>query len=462
MSASRTDHHRASLPPAAAVGTPGRTARRGTRASSPLTADLEPPSPFRGLRWSLSFAAVLFYTFIITSYRIRIGDVVMAVALVGLVMESGSFRFSALLGYFAAFWSWCAIGVMSSSWPGVVKDELLVLGKLWLIVLALVNVLRGRRRVRAYMLFFVFIFAIYPVRGALFNYFLAGYGTFGRAIWNYVYSNPNDLAALTLLQLSIASAILVREPKGIYRLGALAALVVLPFLILLTQSRGVFIGLVAFGFVALAAHRKSARFIGLIAVVLLVSTMFLPSSAWNRLKSVAHIGNTAELSQIQDQGSAEQRFEIWKTAFRIIKDRPITGVGWGAYPQANAAYSPILGARDTHSTYFNVLAETGIPGFLLFIAMIVATVLHAERIRRRIRRLHPVGARQIFLLEAGLVGYLLASVFASNARLTFFYVHLVLIWAVAEANDVPHAPGRRRGLGRRMTAAPVTTGAAGG
>ena len=425
-----------------------------------LTADLEPPSPFRGLRWSLSFAAVLLYTFIITSYRIRIGDVAMAIALAGLVMETGGFRFPRLLVIFGAFWAWCLLGVLSSPWPGTVRDELLVLGKLWLIVLAMMNVLRGRKRVRAFMLFFVFIFALFPVRGALFNYFLAGYGTFGRAIWNFVYANPNDLAALTLLQLSIAAAVLVREPKGLYRWGAMAALVVLPFLILLTQSRGVFIGLVAFGVVAFAGHHRKAKALGLVTVLLLVSTMFLPSSAWNRLKGVAHIGNTSELSEINDQGSAEQRFEIWQTAFRIIKDRPITGVGWGAYPQANAAYSPRLGARDTHSTYFNVIAETGFPGFLLFIAMIVATVVHAERIRRRLRGVRPLAARQIFLLEAGLFGYLLASVFASYSRLTFFYLHLVLIWMVAEANDVPVRPRRRR-VSRQDPAAPLPAGVGG-
>ncbi len=113
--------------------------------------------------------------FIITSYRIRIGDVAMAIALVGLVMEPGGFRFPPLLLIFGVFWLWCLLG--SSPWPDVVQDELLVLGKLGLIVLALMNVLRGRKRVRVFMLFFVLIFALFPVRGALLNYFLAGYGT---------------------------------------------------------------------------------------------------------------------------------------------------------------------------------------------------------------------------------------------------------------------------------------------
>ena len=401
----------------------------------------------RGVRWSLSFAAVLVYTFVITTYRVPVGNVAMATALLGLAFESGSFRVPGVVITMGLFWIWCALGLATSSWTGTVQEELIVLGKLWLIALALVNVLRGRKRLRLFMLLFVLFFAAYPTRGALFNYFLAGYAVFGRAIWNYVYKNPNDLAALTLLQLSIAAAIFVREPKGIYKLGARAALVVLPFLILLTQSRGAFIGLAAFGVLALAGHQKRVKVIGLVGVVLLVATMFLPSSAWQRLKGVARIGDTAELSQLDDQGSAEQRFEIWKTAFRIIDDHPVTGVGWGAYPEANAAYSPLLGARDTHSTYFNVLAETGFPGLLLFLAMIAAAVLHAEKVRRRIKRLRPLAAQQILLLELGLMGFLLAGVFASYARLSFLYIQLVLIWVVAEANDLPRQP-RYRHLAR--------------
>ncbi len=132
---------------------------------------------------------------------------------------------------------------------------------------------------------------------------------------------------MTLLQLSIAAAFLVREPKGLYRLGAMAALVVLPFLILLTQSRGVFIGLVAFGVVAFAGHHRKAKALGLVIAGPRVDDV----PAVLRVESagvVTQIGDTSELSEINDEGSAEQRFEIWQTAFRIIKDHPITGVGW--------------------------------------------------------------------------------------------------------------------------------------
>ena len=417
--------------------------------------DFAPSSPFRGLRWSLSLVAVLVYMFVITSYRIRIGDVAMAVALLGLIMEPGGFRFTPFLTIFGMLWLWCAAGMVSSPWPLVVKDELIVMGKLWLIALALVNTIRGRKRVRFFMLFFVLVFALYPARGSLFNFFLAGYGLDGRAIWNYIYANPNDMAALTLLQLSIAAALLVREPKGIYRLGALAAVVVLTFIILLTQSRGVFIGLLAFGALALGGHHQRAKALGLGLAVILAAAMFLPSSAWQRLGEVTQIGDTSQLSQINDEGSAEQRFEIWKTSFRIIEDHPITGVGIGAYPEANAAYSPRLGRRDTHSTYFNVMAETGGVGFLLFLGMVGAAVIRAERVRRRISAQHPLAARQIRLLELGLLGYLIAGVFGSYARLSFLYIQLVLVIAVAEANDVPLRPRRNRMHHRVATRRPV-------
>ncbi len=47
--------------------------------------------PDRGVGWSLAFVAFLVYMFVITTYRVRVGDVAMAVALFGLAFESGSF-----------------------------------------------------------------------------------------------------------------------------------------------------------------------------------------------------------------------------------------------------------------------------------------------------------------------------------------------------------------------------------
>ena len=70
------------------------------------------------------------------------------------------------------------------------------------------------QQIRFFLAFWLACFAFYPVRGALFNYYLYHENLFGRAIWNYIFSNPNDLAAFCILQLSMALGLYAIEEQG--------------------------------------------------------------------------------------------------------------------------------------------------------------------------------------------------------------------------------------------------------
>src|SRR5438034_586416 len=110
---------------------------------------------------------------------------------------------------------------------------------------------RGVRWSFLYAAFLLYIFvlgcfALYPLRGAMFNYYIYHEALFGRAYWNYIYNNPNDLAAVTMLQLSLVAGLLVTEPRGWVRTAAQVGAGLLPMLILMTQSRAGFIALCVF------------------------------------------------------------------------------------------------------------------------------------------------------------------------------------------------------------------------
>jgi hypothetical protein len=90
----------------------------------------------------------------------------------------------------------------------------------------------------------------------------------------------------------------------------------------------------------------------------------------------------------------------------------------------------------------------GFPGLLLFLVLIAAAVARAEVVRRKLRERDPIAAQQLRLLVLGLVGFLIAGIFASYARLTFLYVHLVLIWVLGEAS-LRHAVSASRPRPRR-------------
>jgi putative inorganic carbon (hco3(-)) transporter len=280
---------------------------------------------------------------------------------------------------------------------------------------------------------------VYPARGTLFNYFIAGYTMFGRALWNFIYGNSNDLAALTFFPMSLAIATFLTEPPGWIKRAALVGLGVLPLIVLLTQSRGAMIAMVVSGILFYIVYAKGKRVKSLawaVAVSILVIP-FVPQSAWNRFSGLRWLGSTETVAYADPEGSAEARYNIWRIARVIISENPVSGIGLGNYPLANAMTAPrvgvpdaALGFRDTHSTYLNVAAETGIPGLALFMTMIAMVAIPAELVRRRAKG--TPRAAQLLALELGLCAYMLAGIFGSFGKLSFLYIQLATIWLVTD------------------------------
>lgn len=392
-----------------------------------------------GVSWSVVFVAFLFYTLVITTYALPGGDISIGLALVALPFQRERLRFPTLLVVFLLLLAWCVVGWSRTMFPGTVGDELLSFAKVGLVLLVAANALNSRGRLRVFILFWLACYALYPVRGTLVNYFLHGYTVWGRALWNFIYANANDLAVLTLLQLALCAGVLVTEQRKWIRYLALAGIPVLTLVIVLTQSRGGILGLVTFGVFAVLGHRRRLRAIGFAAVLGIAIAMAAPSGVWDRLAGMTKLTDTTQLVKADREGSAIERFWIWQTALEIIGDHQVYGVGWGAYMRAHAMYAPWsnehvrrLGGKDTHSTYLNVMAEAGIPGFCLFMVLIAMPLIAAERTRRRSAQAFPRASQQLYLMEAGTAGYLVTAVFGSFAHVAFFYLYLMLLVATAK------------------------------
>ncbi len=428
---------------ATAVARDARSVRSATASTRPRRAPSLPMQPVRDverLKWTLPLAGLLAYVVAFTSVRLPIGNLAMGLALLGVLSAPRVLRLPAPLAVLGVFLIWVLAVSMRTEYPDWFDLRMMDLVKLWLIALVAYNALKTRGQARIFMLFFLGCFALWPIRGTLLTYFvLHETDNEGRAAWIQLYRNPNDLANMALLQLSMAAAILATERQRWVRIAVSGAIALLPLLILLTQSRGVFLGLLAFLGIVLTGHRKrlqlGVRLLAVVAILIAVT----PAGAWNRLDSLRRATSTDQLAQVDgEQGSALLRYQIWRVAARIISDHPITGVGFNAYKPAHLRYSAspefdqhIHDLWDTHSLYLNVTAETGIPGLLLYLAYLVAVIVPADRVRRRIKPQLPDAARQLLFLEAGAIGFMTACVFGSLAYLPHLHLHLALLYALA-------------------------------
>ena len=105
------------------------------------------------------------------------------------------------------------------------------------------------------------------------------------------------------------------------------------------------------------------------------------------------IENVQSITNISTDASNLERINRWQSAFRLFNERPVFGWGPGTYQFVYAPYQmskekTIISTNagdggNAHSEYFGPLAEQGIVGSLLVLALVVVTVYCGMRAYRR-------------------------------------------------------------------------------
>ena len=408
---------------------------------------------------SLAFVGVSVFLFVIHSYRINVGQIAIAAGLVGLLFQGGKFRLPPGYGWCVFLFAWSAISVALSTEVTQTWEPFWDYGKVLLIGLVVANALQDASQVSGYLVIWLGCFAIWPVRGTLLNAAL-GIGEQGRYHWNFMFSNPNDLAGIVLLMLGLSLSA-CRAGSARIRLAGRIGAGVLALIVFLTQSRGGFLGLMVFGLVALAgqAGRRLRVLLGM-GVVAAIVILLAPSSVWDRLGGLGRIRSEETIVEADEQGSAEQRYTIWRVAFRITADHPVTGVGLGSYPAVNRVYASrnrsqlgmAWGGRDTHSSYFNAMAELGIPGLIALLGFVIGFGRFLVLAGRRLAAT-PQRAEQFQFLTAAWVAFWVAGIFGTYHRIVFPYLFAGFAAALAAQYGVLGASAARIRAGRAAPAA---------
>jgi O-antigen ligase len=121
----------------------------------------------------------------------------------------------------------------------------------------------------------------------------------------------------------------------------------------------------------------------------------------------------------------------WEAAARMLADNPLLGVGPGGFRSNYAAASHNAEIAEqtpvAHNMYLEVAAELGLPGLVLFLAVIACALVASERALRASEDPRPMIA-----IQTGLLGVLVASTFLSEQ----YYMSLWSLVAIACAADL--------------------------
>jgi O-antigen ligase len=291
-----------------------------------------------------------------------------------------------------------------------------------LMFIVMVNAVRTERRLRALLWLGLAVSSFLAVR-AIGDYRAGRLDVLSERITGAIggmFGNPNDMALhlVTMMPVAVALCFTKRNPLSKLAYAVCAALLVAA--IVVTFSRGGFLGLIAAGGVlAWKLGRRHKLLVG--ACVLIAGLGFVvlaPGDYAARLGTITNV--SADLT-----GSSSQRQALLIRSLQVTARHPLFGVGMGNFHIVS------IHELVSHNAFTQVSAEMGLAALIIYVWFLVAPLRRLREIERQTfasRR----ASRFYYLaigLQAALVGYMVSSFFASVAY--NFYAYYLVGYAVA-------------------------------
>lgn len=240
----------------------------------------------------------------------------------------------------------------------------------------------------------------------------------------WVVGDPNYFSVSALLFLP-SCFLLFQEKRPRWQwFFCLGCLVVTLTALMLSASRGGFLGLVLASLYVILRSKHRIRRLAVIVVGFVLLTVCTPVSPWERLTRPTKSDNDA----------ADVRLTLWRGGMRIVQAHPLLGVGLNNFMYEVPKYlrDDELPANErvdrvAHNSYVEIAAELGLPGIFAFLGVLVAAWLSLEGVRKRALRGDIFFPPQVALgLQAGLMGAAVAIFFVSAHYLKLFWLAIFL------------------------------------
>jgi putative inorganic carbon (hco3(-)) transporter len=189
--------------------------------------------------------------------------------------------------------------------------------------------------------------------------------------------STNQVAGALLYVLPVVLALTVagRKWRRWQWWGLLACTVVQAIVMLLAQSRGGLLGLMAaIAAMLILTRRKGWLLLGATGLVLVLALFFLPTD-WLDL-----ISDSPELSSVNGEGPVvstfQFRLQVWQAGLHAVQDFFFTGMGFGTFRVlAPILYaipviiSPDFDLAHAHNFFLQSALDFGVPGFAAIVAI---------------------------------------------------------------------------------------------
>jgi probable O-glycosylation ligase (exosortase A-associated) len=272
----------------------------------------------------------------------------------------------------AILWGWFTItSFIASHTPGFAHYSGFTwfqwnnVSKILFMAAMILPIVDGFQRLRLLVMTIAGCFGFYLLRALPFIIITGGsYRLYGPPL--SMIADNNDLGLALNMTLPLFYFLAQTETGWYRRLAWLFFLIDIPA-VFFTYSRGALVGLVTVMFLIFMRVRLQQRILMIPVVVLglLVALLFAPQEWRNRMDPTR---------QGALDGSAQARLVAWEFARKVAADYPVTGGGFGVFDhelferygyRSESVHGP-------HSVYFQVLAEHGYIGIILYLALVAS------------------------------------------------------------------------------------------
>jgi len=244
------------------------------------------------------------------------------------------------------------------------------------------------------------------------------------------YYDANDFATLAVTAMPIALYMIHRARAGFQRALGVVSLALLTVAFVHSGSRGGFLALIAVVVFVNVGYRAIALRWRVTATVL-VALVLLGTASDRYWKQMGTITSDADYNRFDETG----RIKIWERGIGYMLQYPVFGVGAGNFNAAEGRLSEYAQNRHrgvrwnaAHNSYIQVGAELGIPGLLMFVAMLTTAFVALRRSSRRLAMVRGnEAARELAqAIAAALIGFAVGGVFLSLAYSEILFTLLAL------------------------------------
>ena len=250
---------------------------------------------------------------------------------------------------------------------------------------------------------------------------------------------PLYLGNYLLLPLSLLFAAILSDLQRVSRWLLWAAFALLSIVLVLTVARGAYIGAAVSVCIILVSLPREVLQpkhlligIGMIVLVAGASYQFLLHSADNEAGSaLENFQQHVLLGDVVGSESGEGRLSTYAQAYQLWQQHPWLGVGPGNFGPASTGYpdpATVEHPPIVNNEYLELLAETGLVGFLTIIALLGVVISRSVIALRRAT--DPLLRATLIGTTAALIGMLVQYNFFSTLYIIHIWVTIGLLLAV--------------------------------